>query len=208
MSAIAFRRHSLLFCSLSRKSRALTTSATDAANDLLSRYQGKTQSRSQYLEAHQIQKLSLALHRKELYPNISVASTPPKDGTPIPPGYHLVYFTPAAVEAELGADGSDRTFNPSAPFTRRMWAGGKIKWETGNKLQVGQQVEERTTLVAATAKKSRSGHEMLLVDVEKQLWNKIGLSVVDQRSVQYLWGPRDKFCQDNILLTSLVVCCV
>jgi hypothetical protein len=84
-----------LFCSLSRKSRALTTSATDAANDVLSRYQGKTQSRSQYLEAHQIQKLSLALHRKELYPNISVTSTPPKGGTPIPPGYHLVYFTPA-----------------------------------------------------------------------------------------------------------------
>ena len=161
----------------------MLTSATNAANDLLSRYHGRTLSRSQLLEAHQVQKLSLTLNRKDLHSNLPVASSPPNDGTPIPPCYHLVYFTPATIEEELGTDGTDRTFNPSTPFSRRMWAGGKIRWERENLLRVGQLVEEKTMLVAATVKKSRDGHEMILVDVEKQLWNRNGLSLVDQRSV-------------------------
>ncbi|KAI8256766.1 Mesaconyl-C(4)-CoA hydratase [Colletotrichum sp. SAR 10_77] len=86
------------------------------------------------------------------------------------------------VESELGMDGTDKTFNAPAPFTRRMWAGGKMQFIEGTSLKVGEEVEERTRLVGATPKKSRSGDEMVLVDVEKEFWGRDGLVVKDQRS--------------------------
>jgi hydroxyacyl-ACP dehydratase HTD2-like protein with hotdog domain len=100
----------------------------------------------------------------------------------VPPGYHLVYFTPNGTEAELGADGSDTTFNASAPFTRRMWAGGKMTWAKDVSLCVGDYVEERTKLLSATPKKSRSVGEMVLVEVEKEFWGPKGLALTDRRS--------------------------
>ncbi|KAM6481711.1 hypothetical protein HDV62DRAFT_380682 [Trichoderma sp. SZMC 28011] len=103
-------------------------------------------------------------------------------GTPIPPAYHLVYFTPDDLEAELGADGSDRTFNAPAPFTRRMWAGGQMKFERENPLRVGEEVEEHTKLISAVAKTSRSAGEMVLVEVEKKMYGSQGLALVDTRS--------------------------
>lgn len=86
------------------------------------------------------------------------------------------------MEAELGADGTDKTFNAAAPFSRRMWAGGKMSWTKGVPLRVGEEVEERTRLVGATAKKSRDGSEMVLVEVDKEFWGPKGLALVDRRS--------------------------
>ncbi|KAL7952040.1 hypothetical protein V8C42DRAFT_350302 [Trichoderma barbatum] len=103
-------------------------------------------------------------------------------GTPIPPAHHLVYFTPDDLEAELGADGSDRTFNAPAPFTRRMWAGGNMKFDKNNPLRVGEEAEEHTKLISAVAKTSRSTGEMVLVEVEKKLYGSRGLTLVDTRS--------------------------
>lgn len=66
-----------------------------------------------------------------------------------------------------------------------MWAGGKMKWshkKDGPVLRVGDEVEERTRLVNATGKRSRSTGEMVLVELEKEFWGPNGLAVVDQRS--------------------------
>ncbi|KAK2007715.1 hypothetical protein LZ32DRAFT_621976 [Colletotrichum eremochloae] len=162
--------------------RFLTTNATDAASELLDTFSGKDFVRKQVLDSNQLQRLSLTLNRKELHPGLDVSSDAPVQGTPLPPGYHLVYFTPAGVESEMGMDGSDKTFNAPAPFTRRMWAGGRMQFPEGASLKVGEEVEERTRLLAATPKKSRSGDEMVLVDVEKEFWGRDGLAVKDQRS--------------------------
>lgn len=164
--------------------RALTTTAADAAQQMIHTFEGQTKTLRQTLDGHQLQKLSLTLNRPNLYPDLDVTSTPPPPGTPLPPGYHLAYFTPASIEAELGADGTDRTFNAPSPFTRRMWAGGRMRWVPGNPLRVGQEVEERTTFVGATAKKSgrEGGGEMVLVEVEKEFWGPQGLALVDRRS--------------------------
>lgn len=138
--------------------------------------------RRQVLDGNQLQKLSLTLGRTQLHPGLDVSETPPPDGTPLPPGYHLVYFTPNGTESELGPDGTDRTFNASAPFTRRMWAGGIMTWKTPAQLCVGQQVEERTRFLSAEPKSNRMGDEMVLVKVEKEFWGPEGLALVDRRS--------------------------
>ncbi|KAH6957362.1 putative cytoplasmic protein [Fusarium avenaceum] len=157
-------------------------SASDAVLQLLDQHKGRTTTRRQVLDANQLQKLSLTLNRPQLHRDLDVSETAPANGTPIPPGYHLVYFTPNGIEFDLGLDGTDRSFNAPAPFTRRMWAGGCVKWTKGRPLRVGEEVKERTILLAAETKKGRDGAEMIVVTVQKEFWGTQGLSLVDERS--------------------------
>lgn len=162
--------------------------ADEAAERLLAAHghANATVVRRQLIDPNQLAKLAFTLGRPTVS-GIAVADdTILPQGTPVPAGYHLVYFTPGGVEADLGADGTDRSFNAPPPFSRRMWAGGKMEWPvstTKDGLLVGDVVEERTRLVSATPKTSKStGQGMVLVEVEKELWSPRGLAVVDRRS--------------------------
>jgi len=135
----------------------------------------KTFERRQLLDGNQLQKLLVTLNRP-------TGDDTPANGTPIPPGYHLVYFTPMDVETFLGRDGTDQTFNAPAPFTRRMWAGGTMRWDADADLRVGDEVTEITRLVSATPKKSRSAGEMVVVEVEKEFVGSRGRALRDRRS--------------------------
>ena len=171
--------------------RSSSKSASAIASQFLSRFQSiGPQTKTQILDANQLQLLSLTLNRNNLYPKYPDLSNagPPVAGTPIPPGYHLIYFTPAFLETELGLDGSDASFNPEAPFTRRMWAGGEIQWKRLpdgkglNQLRVGQKVRETTKLLSAEPKFiKKTGDEMIVVAVEKTFENQDGIAVVDRR---------------------------
>lgn len=163
-------------------------SASDAASRLMDTFAGKSVTQKQLVDSNQLQKLALTLGRTTIGEH-NIAERPPPTGTPVPAGYHLVYFTPNGLESELGPDGSDRTYNAAAPFSRRMWAGGNMTWPTestsGGKaplIRVGDEIEEHTKLLSATAKKSRSAGEMVLVEVEKEFWGPQGLALVDKRS--------------------------
>ncbi|KAH8724454.1 hypothetical protein GQ44DRAFT_279540 [Phaeosphaeriaceae sp. PMI808] len=155
------------------------TSAKQACTELLSRFQNTPiTTRTQLLDANQLHLLFITLARSP------TSFAHPPNGTPVPPGHHLVYFTPSIVEDELGLDGTDRTVNPLAPFTRRMWAGGELEWsqEPTSLLRVGQVVRETTRLTSAEPKALRTGGEMLVVGVEKVFENEGGVAVVDRRS--------------------------
>ncbi|WEW59694.1 hypothetical protein PRK78_005174 [Emydomyces testavorans] len=167
-------------------------SATTIASKFLARCQSAgPQTRTQVLDANQLQLLSLTLNRNHLYSNtpaLSNAAAPPPAGTPVPPGYHLVYFTPAFLESELGVDGTDVSYNPDAPFTRRMWAGGEVRWPRTadgklNLLRVGQEVRETTKLLKAEAKViKKTGDEMIVVGLEKVFENEAGVALIDRRN--------------------------
>lgn len=66
-----------------------------------------------------------------------------------------------------------------------------MSWTEGVPLRVGEEVEERTRLVGATAKKSREGSEMVLVEVEKEFWGPKGLALVDRRSWVFRPPPKE-----------------
>lgn len=143
----------------------LHTTASQACAELSTRYPpSKPLSlRKQYLDANQLHLLNITLGRTPPSPD------PPPHGTPIPPGHHLVYFTPSIPESDLGPDGTDRTVNPLRPFTRRMWAGGELTWTQDPKarLRIGQHVQETTRLLSAEAKTLKKGGQLLVVGVEK-----------------------------------------
>lgn len=188
-------------------SSASDASASTIATSFLSRFQSLgPQTRSQTLDANQLRLLSLTLNRPSLFPasphlssttapnNVSTADVEPAPGTPVPAGYHLVYFTPAFLENELGADGTDASYNPAHPFTRRMWAGGEVLWprQNGqpNPLRVGDNVTETTRVLSAEPKIVRkTGEEMIVVGVEKEFSNAQGVAVVDRRyvSISFSW---------------------
>ncbi|KAE8550520.1 hypothetical protein TMatcc_008558 [Talaromyces marneffei ATCC 18224] len=155
--------------------------AASIASSFLSKFQTRSpQTRTQLLDANQLHLLTLTLNRPTLYPSptpptttttsttTSVTELP--NGTPLPPGYHLVYFTPSFLEAELGADGTDTSYNPSFPFTRRMWAGGETVRETTKVLSAEPKIVRKT------------GEEMIVVGVEKRFENERGVAVVDRRN--------------------------
>ncbi|KAK6450940.1 succinyl-CoA synthetase beta subunit [Trichoderma asperellum] len=148
---------------------------------MMDQFANKVTKRSQFIDSNQLQQLAVMLGRPVLNGHdISRMNIPA--GTPIPSAHHLVYFTPMELESQLGADGSDRTFNAPAPFTRRMWAGGHMKFDTSHPLRVGEEAEEHTRLISAVAKTSRSAGEMVLVEVEKKIHGSRGLALVDKRS--------------------------
>lgn len=157
-------------------------SAQDAAPIIMESFAGKTAIQTQLLDGNQLQKLALTLQRPHLSGH-DVSHRAPPNGTPMPPAYHLVYFTPNGVESELGVDGTDKTYNAPSPFSRRMWAGGTMQWEKGGGgLRVGDEVTEETKLLSATAKQSKNGGEMVLVEVEKKFSTQRGLGLTDRRS--------------------------
>ncbi|CAD6583827.1 MAG: hypothetical protein ASARMPREDX12_001462 [Alectoria sarmentosa] len=138
--------------------------------------------RKQILDPNQIQRLSLTLNRPRLYRGGQILKDEvPLNGTPLAPGYHLAYFTPAVLPGELGRDGTDISYSPAEPFTRRMWAGGRMDWEKGNSLRIGDEAIETTKLVSAEPKVTRAGEEMIVVSVEKTFENAKGLALVDRR---------------------------
>jgi hydroxyacyl-ACP dehydratase HTD2-like protein with hotdog domain len=177
-------RHRILHSSPRRLYATATKSPAKIASEWLARIEAQGPvTRTQYLDANQLQLFSLTLNRPFIQPGVSAEKAPPRKGTPIPPGYHIAYFTVPFLEKRLGADGTDTSYNPDAPFTRRMWAGGELQWVGGEKnpLRIGQEVQETTRILSAEAKVTKRGEEMIVVGVEKVFENEDGVSLVDKR---------------------------
>jgi len=51
---------------------------------------------------------------------------PPITSSPLGYGHHLPFFHERIPESQLREDGTEDTFCPPKPFTRRMWAGGRM----------------------------------------------------------------------------------
>ena len=47
----------------------------------------------------------------------------------LPVGHHLVYFPPQVPLSELLPDGTDVLHSPGKPYTRRLWAGGRVRFK-------------------------------------------------------------------------------
>lgn len=165
------------------------------AESFLSKFaSGQEFVRKQFLDANQLRLFSLTLDRPHLWTGStsrSLEQEEPVRGTPLPAGYHLAYFTPAQLPGILGQDGTDASFNPEAPFTRRMWAGGSVHWpgadpeqSSQHSLKVGEEATEVTKVLSCEAKTiKKTGESMLVVGVEKEFRDaKDNLCIVDKRN--------------------------
>lgn len=162
------------------------------ADDLMRKFSvGQSFVREQLLDPNQLRLFGLTLNRPYLWRNSqSLEIEEPVHGTPLPAGYHLAYFTPAQPNSSLGVDGTDASFNPATPFTRRMWAGGSCSWPgaspeggTPSLLRIGEVATEITHILSCEPKIQRTGESMLVMGLEKEFRNSKGdLCVTDRRN--------------------------
>ncbi|KAF2205786.1 hypothetical protein GQ43DRAFT_436671 [Delitschia confertaspora ATCC 74209] len=125
-------------------------------------------------------------------------------GEALPLGYHQIYCNPSPETHTLLPDGTDTSFSPGEPFTRRMWAGGSLKLNTAasNIMRLDSQkcvcVE---SVRGVTEKGAGTDNPKLFVDMERKFitdnslttsaapltddeWRKLGVEDPDWRVQQ------------------------
>jgi len=143
----------------------------------LQTWQGKSETLSDTLTATPVAALSATLDRDD---------PAPAAGTAVPPLWHWLYFLPHARQSEIGPDGHPKRggFLPPVPLPRRMWAGGRLRWDAANPLCVGQTVQRQSTIQSVKHKAGRSG-ELLFVLVEHRFSNEDGLALTEEHDIVY-----------------------
>ncbi len=106
------------------------------------------------------------------------------DGTPLPAGWHWLYFKPLARRSVLGPDGHARLgeFLPPVPLPRRMWAGGTLAWS--GVLRLGEKARRRSTIESVEEKSGRSGR-LVFVTVRHRIETARGLALDEAQHIVY-----------------------
>lgn len=115
-------------------------------------------------------------------------SKKPQNGEPLSYGHHLAFFHPRSSEASLRPDGTEDDFCPPAPFTRRMWAGGRMTWNNKNPLLIGARATANSSIGAITKKGFEDGGSPKVFVNQRIEFAMDGLepSVIEERSHVYL----------------------
>ncbi|MCW5320584.1 acyl-CoA dehydrogenase [Verminephrobacter aporrectodeae subsp. tuberculatae] len=115
----------------------------------------------------------------------------PQAGAPLAPLWHWLYFLPQPRHSGIGPDGHPLRggFLPPVPLPRRMWAGGRLHWQAGNPLRVGDVVERRSCIASVTHKAGRTG-DLLFVLVRHALHNAAGLALTEEHDIVYRAAAR------------------
>jgi 3-methylfumaryl-CoA hydratase len=89
-------------------------------------------------------------------------------GEPLPPLWHWIYFLEGLPRRALGPDGHPARggFLPPVPLPNRMWAGGRIEFETP--ILLGVDMERRSQVVGVDHKRGRAG-DLVFVTVLHEL---------------------------------------
>ncbi len=108
---------------------------------------GKTETASDLITSKQAQLLASTL-------DLSVM---PKDGDPLPPLWHWIYFLEPSHLSELGRDGHPKLggFIPPVALPRRMWAGGRFEFHTP--ILLGEEIRKTSTIKDIALKEGRTG---------------------------------------------------
>ncbi len=106
------------------------------------------------------------------------------DGTPLPAGWHWLYFKPLARRSALGQDGHPRLgqFLPPVPLPRRMWAGGTLA--LSGALRLGETALRRSTIESVEEKSGRSGR-LVFVTVRHRIETARGPALDEAQHIVY-----------------------
>ncbi len=111
------------------------------------------------------------------------------DGDPLPPLFHWMFCRELALGSRLDTDGHQKRgdFLPALPFSRRMWAGGRLKFE--GTVRIGEGLRRRSTIRTVTPKFGRSG-PLVLVTVEHRISGNGG-EIVEEQDLVFLERPTE-----------------
>ena len=143
--------------------------------DDLKRHIGKREVATDVVTAAQANLLRLAFDRPE--PEF-------KDGDALPPGWHVIYFTPRFGPKELRPDGTPATSGllPDMPLPRRMFAGQTLRFH--RPIRIGQTLRQETELTDIALKSGATG-TLVFTTVVSRISGPDGLAVEDERKIVY-----------------------
>ncbi len=109
----------------------------------------------------------------------------PKNGDPLPPLWHWIYFHDAAPESKLGPDGHAERgdFLPPIPLPRRMWAGSRFTFD-GPPLRIGETASRKSEIKSVEPKSGSTG-SMVFVTVRHTLSGARGAAFVEEQDIVY-----------------------
>ncbi|KAK6432824.1 serine/threonine protein kinase, CMGC, CDC2/CDK subfamily, partial [Oleoguttula sp. CCFEE 5521] len=111
--------------------------------------------------------ITLADYLPDTTPPSLLAPTSPAQTLPIP--HHLVYFEPTKPSSEMLPDGTNPDQSPGPPFTRRMWAGGRVLYNQDAPLTLSGQRGVCAEFIRNVDVKGKEGEEKLFVRIERRL---------------------------------------
>ncbi|HEY6353210.1 MAG TPA: MaoC family dehydratase N-terminal domain-containing protein, partial [Burkholderiaceae bacterium] len=125
-------------------------SAAAISNDSLAHWRGwvgRTEQRSDLVTAAALNGLAATLDRDD---------PPAGSGSEAPPLAHWLFFAPQPRQSTLGPDGHPQRggFLPPIDLPRRMWAGGRLRFQ--QPLQVGDVITRASRILRVDAKSGRS----------------------------------------------------
>ena len=143
--------------------------------DDLKRHVGRKETSTDVVTAAQANLLRLTFGRPE--PELA-------DGDALPPGWHVIYFTPRVATSELRPDGTPARsgVTPDMPLPRRMFAGQAFRFH--RPLRIGQALRQETELTDIALKTGGTG-TMVFTTVVSRIYGPDGLAVEDERRIVY-----------------------
>ncbi len=115
--------------------------------DQLKQWTGRSESAQDLIAAPAANALAATLDHDERLP----------DGAALPPLWHWIYFWSVAPMSGLGQDGHAKRggFLPPVPLPRRMWAGGRLRFDAP--LLLGAPADKTSTILDVNVKQGSSG---------------------------------------------------
>ncbi|KAK5166222.1 uncharacterized protein LTR77_008483 [Saxophila tyrrhenica] len=99
-------------------------------------------------------------------PSILAPAKPNPPMLPLP--HHLVYFEPTKRSSEMLPDGTNPDQSPGDPFVRRMWAGGRVRYNHSNPFVLDGGRGVCAEFIRSVSVKGREGEEKVFVSIERR----------------------------------------
>lgn len=109
-------------------------------------------------------------------------------GDPLPPFFHQLYFWTPVPASGLGRDGHPRVGGliPDMGLPRRMWAGGRLRFE--RPVVLGVEATRVSVCEAATRKEGRTG-PLAFVTLRHEVWQNDALCLTEWQDLVYRTDP-------------------
>ena len=147
--------------------------------DLLKQWIGRTETREDLIHAGIVNAMAATLDRDENY----------HSGDPLPALWHWLFFWAVSPASGIGPDGHPRRggFLPPVELPRRMWAGGRLKFNAP--LPVGAGVTRVSTIQDVNAKTGSTGR-LAFVTVAHEISANGTLAVREEHDIVYRDNPQ------------------
>src|SRR5690606_25234295 len=112
----------------------------------------------------------------------------PREGEPLPRGWHSVLFPRVVRQSQIGPDGHPERgdFLPPVPLPRRMFAGRRVSFH--GDLRVGDRARKESEITNVTIKEGRSG-KMVFVTARHSIHSPRALALVEEQDIVYRDEP-------------------